>query len=929
MLIQCNSFRQLGSLAFSSPLSAVNHAYEPSSTLICALPPAPKDCRQKRKPHGALSTRSFSIKKLESSLEEQGAPAELETPDVQKHSQSQQDLRTNRAQLHRDATGAGGMKSATHQGVPFMRLPRTSEYDQSAVTRLNDAITSDASSENDRATNAPGCSLQDTCSASLTAEALSDSVTGSKSKLSPPGESVMNNANDANFVSCAVDESTYQLDKDIPEGDECNEKDSETHAPLKFQIPEDILRAAMTAPENTKASFWSSSLYRGSEGKRIAIHYCKTREVAERVAQHFVKEKVVGFDIEWKPWAAASSIKKNVSLIQLASEDRIALFHIALFAGTTAAQLLPRTLKVILESPDVYKVGVAVKGDFSRITKFLEVEPRGVFELSRLYNLVEWYATDSSKVTNKLVSLASQVQRHLQLPLYKGGHLIDDPEDLLNVRSSDWSLPLNVQQIHYAAADAYAGFRLYDVLEEKRKQLKPTPPRPLVCDYDSKPVPRYSKSKKKRKTANKGDSTTNVVMEEVVARVKREQRIEEEVGEETELTQESEGYETAQEQLTDSHQLEVEEQEFSQESLEGISDGDNDFTIGSVPSAKDQSEAIRTDAGQSPKRVGRINKSSLKGYDPGYPILPSVHRGDGPYTSQNKDLAESSVFEKGNLSSSNNLIEEPNEDTDSSSDEFEDSELEEVLRDLDIDNDGRIQENTNRVTSPEPVTTSNQAAKVSGSSLGARYTQLVGKPHIEALHSPEDHRNIHNIGYPNASQMQPLTNKPAASAAGASSGERRHFIDLPNEPEFTSYLNASSRPTMSPPPSSLIDVSTESVGPSNRTPEYDFATSWARTYLASTIPSPTLRTLSHIRATIPHLRAYNMWYHQELSLSEIARHLRDPPLSESTVGSYVLQAITLEKMECDANEVRKVLMDMPEALRKGKWRDMAEKVGAK
>jgi hypothetical protein len=42
-----------------------------------------------------------------------------------------------------------------------------------------------------------------------------------------------------------------------------------------------------------------------------------------------------------------------------------------------------------------------------------------------------------------------------------------------------------------------------------------------------------------------------------------------------------------------------------------------------------------------------------------------------------------------------------------------------------------------------------------------------------------------------------------------------------------------------------------------------------------------------------------------------------------------LQAITLERMKYDDGEVRGVLMGMPEALRRGKWRGLAEKVGAR
>ncbi|KAF1358118.1 ribonuclease H-like protein, partial [Lizonia empirigonia] len=615
------------------------------------------------------------------------------------------------------------------------------------------------------------------------------------------------------------------------------EEASETHTPLKFQIPEDVLRAAMTAPENTKASFWSSNLYRGSEGKQILVHYCKTKAVSERVARHFVNEKVVGFDIEWKQWASASSIKKNVSLIQLACENRIALFHIARFTETTAAQLMPPTLKSILESPDVYKVGVAVKGDFTRISKYLEVEPRGVFELSRLHNLVQFFATET-KVTNKLVGLAAQVHQHLQLPLYKGGQLVDDPEDLSNVRSSDWSLDLNMQQIHYAAADAYAGFRLYDVLEEKRKQLKPTPPRPLVCDYDSKPAPKSSKSGKSRKSTTKADDAT-----------------------EPKQTQETEGYETAQEELIDSHQLEGEDLEASLESHEGSSESEDNLSIESVPQTKEERTVAGT--GPSQKRVGRINLSRLKGPDPGHLILPSVPGGDEAYTSSDEDLVDLDASVMKTLEDRNVSVEVLKEEGESGSDEFEDSELEEALMELNVDGDGRLQKETSVATTSR----------------------------LTAISEQTDH-----------SPSPGLETSVATTSRLTAISEQTDHSPSP-EPS----------PTPSYPPHS---------------PEYNLATSWAQAYLASTIPSPTSLTPSHIRATIPHLRAYHMWRDQQLSLSEIARHLRDPPLSEATVGSYVLQAVVLERMEYDVEAVRGVLMGLPEALRRGKWRTLAEKVGA-
>ena len=56
--------------------------------------------------------------------------------------------------------------------------------------------------------------------------------------------------------------------------------------------------------------------------------------------------------------------------------------------------------------------------------------------------------------------------------------------------------------------------------------------------------------------------------------------------------------------------------------------------------------------------------------------------------------------------------------------------------------------------------------------------------------------------------------------------------------------------------------------------------------------------------------------------------LRDPPLSSNTVASYILQAITLERLEYEQESLKDVLMVMPSGVRKGRWRALAEEVDA-
>jgi hypothetical protein len=94
---------------------------------------------------------------------------------------------------------------------------------------------------------------------------------------------------------------------------------------------------------------------------------------------------------------------------------------------------------------------------------------------SHLYKLIKFSHSKEPKLINKkLVSLATQVQEHLHLPMYKGE----------GGRSSDWSRPLNLEQIRHAASDSYAGVQIFDTMEVKRRQLEPTPPRPCHAELN-------------------------------------------------------------------------------------------------------------------------------------------------------------------------------------------------------------------------------------------------------------------------------------------------------------------------------------------------------------------------------------------------------------------------------------------------------------
>ena len=246
-----------------------------------------------------------------------------------------------------------------------------------------------------------------------------------------------------------------------------------------FKMSEEIFRAAKNAAPGSSESFWTHTLYRGPDQDgvepKVKVHYCRSKHTTERtLQQYFMGKKILGFDIEWQPETHRNSgPKKNVSLVQLASEDRVGLFHIALYPKDEVDDLVAPSLRKIMEDPSITKVGVAIKADCTRLRKFLKIESRGIFELSHLYKLVKFSSSKDFKLINKrLVSLSTQVQEHLHLPMFKGD----------NVRSSDWSQPLQMDQIVYAASDSYAGVHLFDTLDIKRKELNPTPPLPYHAE---------------------------------------------------------------------------------------------------------------------------------------------------------------------------------------------------------------------------------------------------------------------------------------------------------------------------------------------------------------------------------------------------------------------------------------------------------------
>ena len=286
-------------------------------------------------------------------------------------------------------------------------------------------------------------------------------VQGSKKALSSPS-----------FEQKQPSEDPHDVKSDSQSSDESNTPASSVDvAPLpEFPVPKYCIHEPEKLPPG---AHFSHKLYRDPDGEPVKVHYTTDYATAEKIAQQFLDEPVLGFDLEWET-RPPKSFKESVSLVQLASPSRIALFHLAKFNGTTPSSILPPTLIEILESPAILKCGVSVKGDATRLETHLGLHPLGCFELSRTHNLLSPTRNLDGSVPRSLFALHAMCERYLGLPLLKDHW----------VRAGRWSWRLDENQKHYAAADAYAGLVLFHELERRRLGWSPVSPRPECVDCE-------------------------------------------------------------------------------------------------------------------------------------------------------------------------------------------------------------------------------------------------------------------------------------------------------------------------------------------------------------------------------------------------------------------------------------------------------------
>ena len=75
----------------------------------------------------------------------------------------------------------------------------------------------------------------------------------------------------------------------------------QSYTPLTYHISDQTLLKKFSLKENSSLRYWCYDLYMSSAGEKVNVHYCKTIKEFDRVAELFLNDRVLGFDLEWLP----------------------------------------------------------------------------------------------------------------------------------------------------------------------------------------------------------------------------------------------------------------------------------------------------------------------------------------------------------------------------------------------------------------------------------------------------------------------------------------------------------------------------------------------------------------------------------------------------------------------------------------------------
>lgn len=161
----------------------------------------------------------------------------------------------------------------------------------------------------------------------------------------------------------------------------------------------------------------------------------QTEEDADEAIDFLSGFSFLGFDSETRPAFRKGRINE-VALIQLATNEICFLFRLNKIG-------FPDSLNQLLSNPDILKIGLSLKDDFSTIRRRTPFTPQGFIDLQ---SLAPQYDIDD-------ISLQKMYALLFEKKISKGQRL------------TNWEAEeLSESQLKYAALDAWACLKIYETL---------------------------------------------------------------------------------------------------------------------------------------------------------------------------------------------------------------------------------------------------------------------------------------------------------------------------------------------------------------------------------------------------------------------------------------------------------------------------------
>lgn len=168
----------------------------------------------------------------------------------------------------------------------------------------------------------------------------------------------------------------------------------------------------------------------------------QTVQDSEKATAYLDKCPLIGFDTETRP-SFTKGMQRKIALMQLSTADTCFLFRLN-YIG------IPDSLMNILINPEICKVGLSLRDDFSAISKRMPLEPQNFVELQ---SFVKKFGIEDNSLQRIYAILFGE-------KISKGQRL------------SNWEADvLSEAQQKYAALDAWACLRIYEKLVRLNPEL--------------------------------------------------------------------------------------------------------------------------------------------------------------------------------------------------------------------------------------------------------------------------------------------------------------------------------------------------------------------------------------------------------------------------------------------------------------------------